>query len=56
MARFPLRQRLAELTSLPGSRNDAKALATAEGWTGAAAGCDNFIALGVSTGWAAASC
>jgi len=30
--------------------NDAKALALGEGWVGAAAGCDNYIAMVVSTG------
>ncbi|MGH9083058.1 MAG: ROK family protein [Acidimicrobiales bacterium] len=48
---FPLRRRLAELTSLPTFvDNDAKALALAEGWAGAAAGRRNFAALVVSTG------
>jgi glucokinase len=48
---FPLRRRLADLTSLPVFvDNDAKALARGEGWVGAAAGCDNFIAMVVSTG------
>ena len=48
---FPLRRRLAELTSLPTAvDNDAKALALGEGWRGAAAGCRDFIAMVVSTG------
>ena len=48
---FPLRERLAELTGVPVFvDNDAKALALGEGWVGAAAGCDNYIAMVVSTG------
>jgi glucokinase len=48
---FPLRRRLAETTGLPVFvDNDAKALARGEGWTGAAAGQRNFIAMVVSTG------
>ncbi len=48
---FPLRSRMAELTGLPTFvDNDAKALALGEGWVGAAAGCDNYIAMVVSTG------
>lgn len=48
---FPLRTRLAALTSLPTFvDNDAKALALGEGWLGAAAGVDDFIAMVVSTG------
>ena len=48
---FPLRPRLAEATGLATFvDNDAKALALGEGWKGAAAGEDNFIAMGVSTG------
>ena len=48
---FPLRSRLAELTGLPTFvDNDAKALALGEGWVGAAAGCDDYIAMVVSTG------
>ena len=48
---FPLRRRLAELTGLPTFvDNDAKALALGEGWVGAAEGCDDFIAMVVSTG------
>ena len=48
---FPLRARLAELTGLPTFvDNDAKALALGEGWVGAAAGCDDYIAMVVSTG------
>ena len=49
--RFPLRSRLADATGLPTFvDNDAKALALGEGWRGAAAGVDNFIAMVVSTG------
>ncbi|HEX3622371.1 MAG TPA: ROK family protein [Acidimicrobiales bacterium] len=48
---FPLRSRLAEATGLATFvDNDAKALALGEGWRGAAAGCENFIAMVVSTG------
>jgi glucokinase len=48
---FPLRSRLASLTGLPTFvDNDAKALALGEGWVGAAADCDNYIAMVVSTG------
>jgi glucokinase len=48
---FPLRARLAELVGVPTAvDNDAKALALGEGWVGAAAGSDNFIAMVVSTG------
>ncbi|MBK5223134.1 MAG: ROK family protein [Acidimicrobiia bacterium] len=48
---FPLRSRLAEHTGLPVHvDNDAKALALAEGWIGAAAGAANFMAMVVSTG------
>jgi glucokinase len=48
---FPLRSRLADLTGLPTYvDNDAKALALGEGWVGAAAGCDNFVGIVVSTG------
>lgn len=48
---FPLRSRLAELTGLPTFvDNDAKALALAEGWLGAAVGVSNYIAMVVSTG------
>jgi len=49
--RFPLRDRLAELTGLPTFvDNDAKALAVGEGWVGAAAGESDFLAMVVSTG------
>lgn len=49
--RFPLRRLLAERTGLPTwVDNDAKALALAEGWTGAAAGRRDFLAMVVSTG------
>jgi glucokinase len=48
---FPLRHRLAGLTGLPTALdNDAKALALAEGWVGAAHGRGNFLAMVVSTG------
>jgi len=48
---FPLRRRMAELTGLPTALdNDAKALALAEGWVGAARGCRDFLAMVVSTG------
>ena len=48
---FPLRSRLAEATGLTTFvDNDAKALALGEGWKGAAAGEDDFIAMVVSTG------
>ena len=48
---FPLRQRLAATTSLPVyGELDAKALALAEGWLGAAVGKQNFLAMVVSTG------
>jgi len=48
---FPLRERLSTLTSLPVfGDGDAKALALAEGWLGAAKGVDNFMAMVVSTG------
>jgi glucokinase len=48
---FPLRDRLRELTGVATYvDNDAKALALAEGWHGAAAGSRNFIAIVVSTG------
>ena len=48
---FPLRRRLAEAVALPVHvDNDAKALALAEGWRGAARGVDAFVAMVVSTG------
>jgi glucokinase len=48
---FPLRSRLAELTGLRVYGNlDAKALALAEGWRGAAVGHDHYCAMTVSTG------
>ena len=48
---FPLRERLASAARLPVYGDlDAKALALAEGWIGAAQGHDNFIAMVVSTG------
>jgi len=47
---FPLRERLAEATSLPVYGDlDAKCLAMAEGWLGAAQGHSNFLALVVSS-------
>jgi glucokinase len=48
---FPLRARVADHTGLRTFvDNDAKALALAEGWTGAAAGVDDYVAMVVSTG------
>lgn len=48
---FPLRRRLEELTGLQVFvDNDAKALALAEGWLGAAAGRREYLAMVVSTG------
>jgi glucokinase len=48
---FPLRARLQEITRLPVFGDlDAKALALAEGWLGAAQGHANFCAMTVSTG------
>lgn len=48
---FPLAARVRELTRLEvGLENDAKALALAEGWVGAAVGCSNYLAMVVSTG------
>lgn len=48
---FPLRDRLAEWSGLPTYvDNDAKALALAEGWTGAAVGERDYLAMVVSTG------
>ncbi len=48
---FPLRRRLADHLGLPVAvDNDAKALALGEGWLGAARGCDNYLAMVVSTG------
>lgn len=48
---FPLRDRLGEVTGIEVFvDNDAKALALAEGWRGAAVGCSNFLAMVVSTG------
>ena len=48
---FPLRARLAEATGLPVTLdNDAKAFALGEGWTGAARGAEDFVAMVVSTG------
>jgi glucokinase len=48
---FPLRSRLAEATGLPVYGDlDAKSLAMAEGWLGAAQGHSNFLAMVVSTG------
>jgi glucokinase len=48
---FPLRSRLQQLTGLPVYGDlDAKALALAEGWKGAAQGYANFCAVTVSTG------
>lgn len=48
---FPLRSRLVEATNLPVFGDlDAKSLAMAEGWLGAAQGHSNFLAMVVSTG------
>lgn len=48
---FPLRGRLQGALGMPVHvDNDAKALALAEGWLGAAVGVPNFVALVVSTG------
>ncbi len=48
---FALRKRLAVATGLPTFvDNDAKALALGEGWVGAAAGVDDYLAMVVSTG------
>jgi glucokinase len=48
---FPLRPRLRALTGLDvWVDNDAKALALGEGWVGAAAGRQHFLAMVVSTG------
>lgn len=48
---FPLRSRLAGEFGLPVHvDNDAKALALAEGWRGAAVGVSDFLAMVVSTG------
>jgi glucokinase len=48
---FPLRDRLGALLGLPVSvDNDAKALALAEGWLGAARDVDDYLAMVVSTG------
>jgi glucokinase len=48
---FPLRDQLAFSTGLPVfGDGDAKALALAEGWLGAAKGVDSFMAMVVSTG------
>ncbi len=48
---FPLRERLQNMTGLPVyGDGDAKALALAEGWLGAAKGHRSFMAMVVSTG------
>jgi glucokinase len=48
---FPLRRRVAERTGLPTAvDNDAKALALAEGWRGAARGARSYLGMVVSTG------
>jgi len=48
---FPLRSRIKVITNLPVFGDlDAKALALAEGWVGAAQGRSNFMAMVVSTG------
>lgn len=49
--RFPLHARLEEHFRMPAVIDgDAKALAVGEGWKGAGAGVDNFLAMVVSTG------
>ncbi len=49
--RFPLRSRLAALTSVPTAvDNDARALALGEGWKGGAVGAADYLAMVVSTG------
>ena len=49
--RFPLRKRLADLCGMDVVvDNDAKALALGEGWTGAARGSADYLAMVVSTG------
>lgn len=48
---FPLRERLAAHLGMPVAvDNDAKALALAEGWKGAASGVRDFVGMVVSTG------
>lgn len=48
---FPLRDRVADALGMPVTiDNDARAFALGEGWVGAAAGVDQFIAMVVSTG------
>ena len=48
---FPLRRRMEEATGLPVFvDNDAKAVALAEGWVGAAAGVSAYVGMVVSTG------
>jgi glucokinase len=48
---FPLRGGVVDALDVPTHvDNDAKALTLGEGWRGAAAGCDNFLAMVVSTG------
>lgn len=48
---FPLQRLLEDHTGLPAAvDNDAKALALGEGWIGAAAGVEDFLAMVVSTG------
>jgi glucokinase len=48
---FPLGARLADRVGVSAFvDNDAKALARGEGWVGAAAGCNDFLAMVVSTG------
>ena len=48
---FPLRRRMAEATGLPVFvDNDAKAVALAEGWVGAAAGVNAYVGMVVSRG------
>ena len=54
---FPLRSSLVSLVGVPVfGDGDAKALALAEGWLGAAKGVDNFIAMSCPPASEAASC
>lgn len=49
--RYPLRSRLENRLGLPAAvEMDGLAIARAEGWVGAAAGCDGYVSLVVSTG------
>lgn len=49
--RFPLREALSAVVGVPVYGDlDAKAFALAEGWLGAAKGCNNYVGMVVSTG------